>query len=428
MKWVHARVEPQTDEQGRVVGLIGASQNVTARRRLEEQFRQAQKMEAIGTLAGGVAHDFNNLLTVICGYSDLLMRDLASGDPMREPVIEIHRAGARARALIRQLLAFSRQQVLEPKVLDLNAVVADMEKMLRRLIGEDIELVVALDAGLPQVKADPGQLEQVLVNLSVNARDAMPRGGRLCIETRHVTLDPSITDATSGVRAGEYVLLSVSDTGVGMDPGTKARVFEPFFTTKEPGKGSGLGLAIVHGVVTQSGGRVEVESEPSHGATFKIHLPAVTEGPPAGKVVSGPRAPPGGHETILLVEDEAAVRKLASHILASCGYSVLEAANGQEALRVAADHRSPIDLLLSDVVIPHLGGPQLAKQLTAAKPGLKVLFMSGYADAGVLEQGSVGTEHAFVQKPFTPLGLAQKVRDVLDRAVTTRSSAHTSRV
>jgi PAS domain S-box-containing protein len=422
VKWVHARVEPQKDDHGRVTGLIGASQDVTARRRLEEQFRQAQKMEAIGTLAGGVAHDFNNLLTVISGYSDLLMRDLATGDPMREPVVEIHRAGARARALIRQLLAFSRQQVLEPKVLDLNAVVTEMEKMLRRLIGEDIELVVALDPELARVKADPGQLEQVLVNLSVNARDAMPRGGRLAIETRNVTLDPSFA-ATAGVPAGEYVLLTVSDNGVGMDSRTKGRVFEPFFTTKEPGKGSGLGMAIVHGVVAQSGGHVEVESELGHGATFKIHLPAATERVSTGKLVSGPRAPARGRETILLVEDEASVRKLARNILASYGYAILEAANGQDALRVAADHQGPIDLLLSDVVMPHLGGPQLAKQLRAGRPDLKVLFMSGYADAGVLRQGGVETEHAFLQKPFTPAALAQTVRDILDRAPATLERA-----
>ena len=415
VKWVLGRVEPELDHRGRVLRLIGVSQDVTARRRLEEQFRQAQKMEAIGTLAGGVAHDFNNLLTVISGYSDLLLNDLAPRNPMRELVLEIHRAGARARALIRQLLAFSRQQLLEPKVLDLNSVVTETEKMLRRLIGEDIELVVVLDPRLAQVKADPGQLEQVLVNLSVNARDAMPRGGPLSIETRNATLDPSLGPVPAGIPPGDYVMLAVSDTGVGMDPTTKARVFEPFFTTKEPGRGTGLGLAIVHGVVAQSGGHVEVESELGHGASFKIYLPAVTERLGVGRSFGNIGAAPPGRETILVVEDEAAVRKLVSSILSSCGYTILEAANGQDALRVAEGHAGSIELLVSDVVMPQLGGRQLAEQLTAVKPGLKVLLMSGYADAAVVRQGAVKMEHAFLQKPFTPAVLAQKVRDVLDQ-------------
>ncbi len=413
-KWVHRRIEPELDPAGDVVRLIGVSLEVTARRRLEEQFRQAQKMEAIGTLAGGVAHDFNNLLTVILGYSDLLLGNLTSDAPMREPIVEIHTAGERARALTRQLLTFSRQQVLEPKVLDLNAVVADMEKMLRRLIGEDVELATVLEPGLARIESDPGQLEQVLLNLSVNARDAMPGGGRITIETRNVILDSDSADRPSSLHPGEYVLLVVRDTGVGMAPQTKARIFEPFFTTKDPGHGTGLGLAVVHGVVAQSGGHIEVDSELGEGTVFEVYLPAVAEQPSTVKANSAALLLPRGHETILLVEDEAAVRELASHILASCGYAVLAAANGLEAMQVAEGHAGPIDLLVSDVVMPHLGGRELAERLRAIKPGLKVLFMSGYADQAVVRHGVQRAEHPFLQKPFTPIGLAQGVRDALD--------------
>ena len=414
VKWVHRWVEPEQDAQGHVTRLIGVSHDITARRRLEDQFRQAQKMEAVGTLAGGVAHDFNNVLTVIGGYCDELLLSLGSDDPLRELVGEIHQAGERARALTRQLLMFSRQQVVTPKVLNLNRVVAGAEKMLRRVIGEDIVLTAVLALDRPQVKADLGQLEQVLMNLVVNARDAMPQGGRLTIETRKVVLDAAYAAGRPGVQPGDYVLLAVSDTGVGLDTQTKGRMFEPFFTTKGLGRGTGLGLSVVHGVVAQSGGHIDVSSELGKGTTFRIYLPAAAERPSADEIEDGSRAMPCGNETVLLVEDEHAVRALARRVLESCGYTVLEAADGREALRVAEGHGGSLDLLLSDVVIPHLGGRQLAERLTSLQPGLKVLFLSGYTDDVAIRHGVVRAEFAFLQKPFTPAELAQTVRAVLD--------------
>ncbi len=408
-------VSPIKDAEGRLVGASGISHDITEARRLEEQYRQAQKMEAVGHLAGGVAHDFNNLLTVINGYSDLLLGRLGPEDPMRGLLAEIHKAGERAGSLTRQLLAFSRRQVLEPKVLDLNAVVSDTEKMLRRLIGEDVLLAVVLDPVLGRVKVDPGQMQQVLLNLAVNARDAMPQGGRLTIETRNVTLDEDYARTHPDIRPGEYAMLAVSDSGVGMDGATKARLFEPFFTTKGPGKGTGLGLATVYGIVKQSGGSIEVYSEPGQGATFKVYLPRVQEPVSSGKSFYGLRTMPRGSETVLLVEDEDAVRALAGHVLRSCGYAVLEAADGRQAVQVAEKHRGPIDLLVSDVVMPHLGGRQLAERLVAGRPGLKVLFLSGYTDDAVVRHGVLGADYAFLQKPFTTAGLAQKVREVLDQ-------------
>ena len=403
---------PLRDESGAVVGILGMYQDITDRKRLEAQLRQAQKMEAVGCLAGGVAHDFNNLLTVINGFSQVVLGQLAADHPVRPLIDEIGKAGDRAAGLTRQLLAFSRQQVVTPRVLDLNKVVGNTERMLRRLIGEDVLLTTMLAPGVWPVKIDPGQVEQVLMNLVVNARDAMPTGGRLKIETRNIKElgEPPHPE----VPKGDWIALAVSDTGSGMDERTKARVFEPFFTTKGVGKGTGLGLATVYGIVAQSNGHVTVDSEPGRGATFTIYLPrmAVPTMVYESDRVSG--SLPRGTEAILLVEDEPAVRSLNRQVLASCGYVVLEAADGREAVELVDGLDGSIDLLVSDVVMPHLGGRQLAEQLTAKRSGLKVLFVSGYTDDELVRHG-VDAEYAFLQKPFTPTGLARKVRDVLDQ-------------
>jgi two-component system, cell cycle sensor histidine kinase and response regulator CckA len=409
-------ISPIREQDGRIAGASLICRDVSERKRLERQVVQSQKMEAIGQLAGGVAHDFNNLLTIINGYSELLLNRLPPGDPMRQLLSEIHRAGERAGALTRQLLAFSRQQVLEPKVLELNAVVSDTEKMLRRLIGEDIILTYVPSPTAERVKVDPGQLEQILMNLAVNGRDAMPQGGRITIETRSVTLDEHYAQTHPDALPGEYVLLAVSDTGCGMDEATKAHIFEPFFTTKGPGKGTGLGLATVYGIVKQSGGSIDVYSEAGRGTTFKIYFPQVQEPVSSGKSFRGLSVMPHGSEIVLLVEDEDAVRSLACHVLRSCGYTVLEADDGQRAVQLVKDHRGPIDLVLSDVVMPYLGGRQLVERLSALRPSLKVLFMSGYTDDAVVRHGVLATDYAFLQKPFTPTALAQKVREVLDGA------------
>jgi len=407
-------ISPILVKSGEIVGVSKIAHYITRANRLEEQFRQAQKMEAVGTLAGGVAHDFNNLLTVINGYSDLLIGQLKPDDPMRTLLAEIHKAGERAGTLTRQLLAFSRRQVLEPKVLNLNAVVTDTERMLRRLIGEDIILTTVLDPALKPVKVDPGQIQQVLVNLAVNARDAMPQGGRLNIETCHVTLDEFYRETHPDVQPGAYSMLAVTDTGTGMDEAIKARIFEPFFTTKELGKGTGLGMAVVHGVVKQSGGHVEVYSELGRGTAFKVYFPIATEPLPVGKSSPSPLKMPTGTETILLVEDEDAVRALSRHVLQSCGYTVLEARDGWDAILVAQAHQGRIHLVVSDVVMPHLGGRQLAERLEELRPGLKTLFVSGYTDDAVVRHGILEADVAFLQKPFTPTALARKVRNVLD--------------
>jgi PAS domain S-box-containing protein len=394
--------------------LATVARDITGAKRLEEQYRQAQKMEAVGQLAGGVAHDFNNLLTIINGYADLLLQSLPPDDPSRGLISEIHRAGERSAGLTRQLLAFSRQQVLAPRVLDLNAVVSDTEKMLRRMIGEDVRLATSPAPGLWLVKADPGQVEQVLLNLAVNARDAMPTGGRLTIETRNVELDAGYAAGHPGAHPGPHVLLAVSDTGCGMTDEVKARIFEPFFTTKGPGKGTGLGLATVYGIVTQSGGHVGVYSEAGVGTTFKVYLPRA-EGPVGGsKVRAGALAPPRGAETVLLVEDDPGVRALSRHILAGCGYTVLEAGDGDEAARAAVRHAGLVHLLVTDVVMPGGGGRAVADRLLERCPGLKVLYVSGYTDDAVVRHGVLHESVNFLQKPFTPAALAWKVREVLD--------------
>jgi PAS domain S-box-containing protein len=396
------------------VTLVATSRDVTERRALEEQLRQAQRLESVGRLAGGVAHDFNNLLTVIGGRAQLLLSRLRPGDPTRRDVELIQKAGARAAQLTQQLLAFSRRQVLQPKILDLNTVITGLEGMLRRLIGEDIELVTGLATGLGTVRADPGQLEQVIMNLALNARDAMPTGGRLTVQTATAVLDAQAPVAFEAIAPGPYARLTVSDTGVGMDDATRAHIFEPFFTTKDVGKGAGLGLATVYGIVRQSGGYITVESEPGRGSTFAIYLPEVqgaTVTPqPSQALADAPR----GVETILLVEDEAEVRDLAHDILRLGGYRVLEAATPEEAERICQDEEKPIHLLLTDVVMPRMSGRVLAERLIAGRPAMRVLYMSGYTDDTIVQHGGLGQDPAFLPKPFTPNDLSRKVRAVLD--------------
>jgi PAS domain S-box-containing protein len=414
-RWVTlvAAGQPLRDTAGRDLGAVAALRDATEERRLEEQVRQAQKMEAVGRLAGGVAHDFNNLLTVINGYAEVLLDQLPAGDRARAMVEEVGRAGERAAGLTNQLLAFGRKQILAPRVLDLNAVVADVERMLRRLIGEDVELAARLQPGLGRVHADPGQVEQMVVNLAVNARDAMPRGGRLTIETRDAELGAEYAATHPDVRPGRYVLLAVSDTGTGIAADVLPHVFEPFFTTKGVGEGTGLGLATVYGIVKQSGGHVEVYSEVGRGTAFKVYLPRIETpgeaGPPAAA-----RPAPRGTETVLVVEDDPAVRALTCQVLRAAGYAVLEAGGGEAAAGLAAAHPDPIHLLVTDVVMPGVGGRDLAGQLAARAPALRVLYVSGYTEDAVVRHGVLQAGVHFLQKPFSPLALARKVREVLD--------------
>jgi len=398
---------------GRRARLVLA-RDVTAQRHLEDQLRQSQKMEAVGQLAGGIAHDFNNLLTAILGSTQLLLQVTPPGDVRREDVDEIRNAGLRAAELTRQLLAFSRRQVLAPKVLELNAVVANMDKMLRRLIGEDIELATALHAEAGAVNADPGQLEQVLLNLVVNARDAMPGGGRVLIETTRVLLRDELVERRHRLPPGDYACLAVTDSGAGMDESTQAHLFEPFFTTKEVGKGTGLGLATVYGIVKQSGGYIWVYSEPGRGTTVKVYLPRVPGA--AEPPLPAPELPAlrGGHETVLLVEDAAPVRTLARRSLEARGYTVLDAADGPSAIELSARHAGAIAVLVTDVVMPGMSGRELAERLAPTRPEMKVLYTSGYTDDAMVRQGVLNAGVAFLQKPFVPDSLARKVRDVLD--------------
>jgi two-component system, cell cycle sensor histidine kinase and response regulator CckA len=401
------------DADGQIAGVIGISRDITELKRLEEQFRQAQKMEAVGRLAGGIAHDFNNLLTVINGCSELVFNGLNDHDPGRELLAEIRKAGERAANLTRQLLAFSRKQVLQPRIVSLKTLLGDLHKLLKRLIGEDIELVLTLDPVVGLTKVDPGQFEQAIINLVVNARDAMPQGGRLSIQIQNADLDDAYAAQRSDVRPGGYVLVAVRDSGIGMDDATKLRIFEPFFTTKEPGKGTGLGLAMVYGFVKQSGGHIEVYSERGYGTAFKIYLPRADEAllptpAPVGLTI------PKGTETVLLVEDEDAVRTLSKLVLQSNGYTVLEARDGQEAIWIARQHHDRIHILVTDLVMPRMSGREVADLLTRAKPHLRVLFMSGYTDEAVVREGALGAGVTFLQKPFSPIALARKVREVLD--------------
>jgi PAS domain S-box-containing protein len=406
---------PVRDPSGCQRGCVVVLRDVTERKKLEERLRQSQKLEAIGGLAGGIAHDFNNLLTLITGYSRLLLDQLTSEDPVREKVEEIRKAGERAAALTHQLLAFSRRQVLAPQPLDLNVVVAKMDKMLRRLIGEDIELATAFGAASAWVKADPGQIEQVIMNLAVNARDAMSHGGKLTIETADVVLDKAYARRHVAVTPGPYVMLAVSDTGCGVEAEIQAHMFEPFFTTKEMDKGTGLGLSTVYGIVKQSGGNIWVYSEVGRGTTLKIYLPRLEKGAEAVGPSTALAHPVGGWESILLVEDEDSVRSLVRGVLKSNGYKVLEARRGEEALKIAKRHGGPIQLLLTDVIMPRMSGRELAKRLAAQRPEMKVLYMSGYTDSAIVHHGVLDPGMSFLQKPFTPEILARKVREVLDQ-------------
>ncbi len=398
------------------VGRVWSFRDVSDRKRAEEallereeQLRHAQKMEAVGRLAGGVAHDFNNLLTAITGYSDLALRELSGNDPVCERIREIRRASASATALTRQLLAFSRKQVLQLQVLNLNRVVEETTNLLRRTLGEDVELVIGAAEPIGQVRADRGQIEQVLVNLAVNARDAMPQGGKLIIETAEVHLDEPYARRHTGVRPGPYVMISVSDTGIGMDEETRGHIFEPFFTTKEIGRGTGLGLATVYGIVKQSGGNIWVYSEPRRGTTFKIYLPRVEEGRVEEHETTAPVEMPEGSGTVLLVEDDDAVRALVALILADCGYSVVEACDGREGLKLFETHQGPIDLIVTDIVMPGMSGREMAERILASHPGMKILFVSGYTRTAVQHHGLLESGSNFLQKPFSPRELARKV-------------------
>jgi two-component system, cell cycle sensor histidine kinase and response regulator CckA len=423
-KFISYNRSPIRNQAGQTTGVVLVLHDMTERKQTEEALRhteeqliQAQKMEAVGRLAGGVAHDFNNLLTAIIGYSQLIQGQLEPTTPMRHDIDEICTAGQRAAALTSQLLAFSRKQVLQPKILDLNTIVANTSKMLSRLIGEDIRFRTTLDPGLKQVKADPGQIEQVLMNLAVNARDAMPNGGSLSIETANVYLDERYAEHHVDVRPGHHVMLVVSDSGCGMDSKTLSNIFEPFFTTKEQGKGTGLGLATVYGIVKQSGGHIWVYSEPDKGTTFKVYLPQVEEQSSSVTPPIQPEVLPLGTETVLLAEDELQVREFSSRVLRRLGYNVLEASNGQEALIVAKQTAGTIDILLTDVVMPQIGGKPLSEKLTLERPEIKVLFLSGYTADSIVHHGVLEEGVAFLHKPFTAGDLARKVREVLDTRV-----------
>ena len=410
-----AIISPVRDESGKIVNYVGVKRDVTREVEMEEQLRQSQKMEAIGKLAGGIAHDFNNLLTAITGYTDILIGRLGPGDPGRTEVEEIQKAGNRAAALTRQLLAFSRKQILRPRVVDLNRVIGDMGKMLRQLIGEDIEFLTILSKDLWKVRVDPGQIEQVLMNLVVNARDAMQAEGRLIIETANVDLDDDCVREHPYVKAGPHAMIAVTDTGCGMSDETSSRIFEPFFTTKPQGKGTGLGLSTVYGIVKQSQGYIWVYSEVGKGTTFKVYLPRVEE--QEGQSLEEPELVPKkwmGSETILLAEDEILVRDLVQTILRSHGYAVVEARDGVDALEVVRKFGGVIHLLLTDVGMPRMGGRELAMRIAPLRPGIRVLYMSGYTETAIVHEGELDVGTVFLQKPFRPEALLRKVREILD--------------
>ena len=410
--WIEQHHALVHHRDGQLAAVECIARDISERKQLEEQLRQSQKMEAIGRLAGGIAHDFNNLLTVINGYSSLAMESLDAEDPLHGEIAEVNKAGERAAGLTRQLLAFSRRQVLTVQVLDLNSVVADVDRMLRRVLGEDIQLGTALASDLDSVKADRGQIEQVIMNLAVNARDAMPKGGRLMIETANMELDENYAAQHSEVAPGRYVMLAVTDTGHGMDAATMTRIFEPFFTTKPQGRGTGLGLATVYGIVKQSGGSIGVYSEPNHGTAFKIYLPRVTDRPetadhrPTAKRFLG-------SGTVLVVEDEEGVRALIRTVLKQAGYRILEARDGEEALGLSGQHQGTIDLVITDMVMPKMSGREFGDLIKTQRPEIKLLFMSGYTDNAIIQQGTLDPEMPFLHKPFTPSLLTAKVREML---------------
>ncbi len=411
---IEKALTPLRDGTGEITHFISTGRDITEHRKLESDLRQAQKMDAIGRLAGGVAHDFNNLLLVISAYAELMLDSLAAEDPLRRNVAEIMTASRRAADLTRQLLAFGRKQLQLLQVLDLNTVIAEITAMLPHLIGEDIDLVFVPEQGLGKVKADPVQIEQVLMNLAANARDAMPEGGTLTIETATVQVDESYVQRHSIVPEGDYVLLTVTDSGQGIAAEHLPHIFEPFYTTKEAGKGTGLGLATVYGIVKQNGGFVWVYSEPGLGTTFKIYLPRVQSLSGEVRITKPVENSPLGCETLLLVEDEPSVRQASRQFLTRSGYNVLEATDGEDALRTSAKHRGPIHLMITDVVMPRMGGPKLAERLVDERPDMKVLFVSGYAENTILQRGKIDITTRFLQKPFSLKMLARKVREVLE--------------
>ena len=396
--------------------LLDSFIDITEKKKLEAQLAQAQKMEAIGTLAGGVAHDFNNLLTVIIGNAELALIDVIKNESLRTEIEEIKKAGERAASLTRQLLAFSRKQIVQPKILDINELLTDMEKMLGRLIGEDIELLTIPAPALWQVEIDPGQIEQVIMNLAINAKDAMPCGGKLTIETANADLDENYSHehGIEEKKSGPYVMLAVSDTGIGMDKETHEHIFEPFFTTKKVGKGTGLGLATVYGIVKQNNGFIWVYSEPKQGATFKVYLPEVKKDADPEKKEKKPVVKLAGSETVLIVEDDGLLRNLTQNTLQSYGYRILDAKNGEDAIRVCKEYDGRIDLMITDVVMPKIGGREAAKRLLPLYPQMKVIYMSGYTDDAIVHHGVLEPGLNFLEKPFTPKGLTLKVRKVLD--------------
>jgi len=406
------RLSPLTDKNGRK-HIVGVHRDITEHKKLETQFLQAQKMEAIGVLAGGVAHDFNNLLNVINGYTELILGDISPDDPICKDLQKIRDAGKQAAEMTAQLLAFGRKQILQPERIDLNTVLRQMSPMLRRLIGEDVDFVVSTKPGLGVINADPGQIQQVIMNLVVNARDAMPQGGKLVIRTDAVTFEDALNSRHPMVKDGPHILLSIRDNGVGMDAATQSHLFEPFFTTKHSKKRTGLGLSTVYAIVRQSGGFITVDSEPGKGSTFSVYFPEAVDAPAPQTNGEEAEADLSGSETVLVVEDEVAVRMLASRILSDHGYKVLEAPNGAEALRIAREQKGQLHLLLTDVVMPGMSGPVLASQLEAECSGIKILFMSGYTDDAIVRHGVLDSGVAFIQKPFTVDGLIRKVREVI---------------